>query len=291
MVTIRLSAGSDPGHFIPNLRPDNFIVYEDGIRQRDVTVDIEHAPVTWAVLLEGGGRYRQLNRLLGSEIPFVIRPLLDVLDRDDRIAVFSYATAVDTLFDFDRPLADLDPVLNRLKTPGFSEANLYDALITVLNRMQGVEGRKALLVITSGIDTFSRTTFDDVVRAAKHSDTPVYCISLRDVIAGLIDTGPLSRIDWTHIAGQLQTLSKVSGGYAYVRDSKIDIPAIYDDIVEHLRITYVIRYVSSNQMGDGVSRTVRVELADRATGSTSRTVDAAGKVVTKVPIAQDSYIP
>ena len=55
MVTLKLLVQDPNGYFIPNLRRDNFLVYENGVRQQNATVDIEHAPVTLAVLMEFGG--------------------------------------------------------------------------------------------------------------------------------------------------------------------------------------------------------------------------------------------
>jgi hypothetical protein len=121
-----LSVQDPSGYFVPNFRRENFAVYEDGVKQTNVTVEIEHAPVTLAVLLEAGGRYQQLNAFLPNEIAFVTRPLLAALGRDDKVAVFSYAERVETLIKFDQPLASFDPVIDQLKTPGFSERICYD---------------------------------------------------------------------------------------------------------------------------------------------------------------------
>jgi VWFA-related protein len=246
-----------------------------------------------AVLLERGGRYQQLNAFLHEQVPFVIRPLLAVLGRNDKLALFSYANAVETLVDFDQPPASLDPVVDRLTTPGFSEANLYDALIAVLNRMRDIRGRKAVLLISTGLDTFSHATFDDVVHAADRASTPVYCIGLADMARSLLGSSePFSKIDWKRADDQIERLAKVSGGRAYLRDSTIDAAAIYDDIMEHLRVRYVITYVSSNRANAGGARTVRVALVDPTTGAPPlRIVDATGKVITAKVIAQASYTP
>jgi Ca-activated chloride channel family protein len=295
-VTVRLSVEDPQGYFIPNLRRENFAVYESDVKQTNVTVEIEHAPVTLAVLLEGGGRYQQLNGLLRTEIPLVIGPLRDALGHQDKVAVFAYADRVEMLIPFDQPFTGFDRVLDRLKTPGFSEANLFDALIDVLHRMKDVGGRKAVLLISTGLDTFSHATFDDVLHAAQQSATPVYSIGLGERVRSLAGsvistTGSLSAIDWKRAEQQLETLAKVSGGRAYVLDPTVEVPAIYDDIMEHLRVRYVITYVSSNPADTGDPRSVRVELVDAKTGAPLRIVDATGKVIKARVIAQGSYTP
>jgi VWFA-related protein len=287
-VTVTLSVHDANGYFVPNLRRENFAVYEDGRRQTNVTVEIEHAPVTLALLLEGGGRYQQLNREIATEIRWVVRPLLGSLGRRDKVAVFSYADTLTTLMDFDRPLADLEPTLDRLAPPGFSEANLYDALIALLDRMKAVEGRKAILLASSGIDTFSRASFEDVLAAADRSRTPVYTIDLSGVVTQLVDSGPLARFNWVRAREQLRTLARSTGGRAYERASVVDAVTIYDDVMEHLRIRYVITYVPDGPALEGARHAVRVELIDR-NGAPLRIVDAAGRSVAARVIAQASY--
>ena len=287
-VTITLSVQDANGYFIPNLRRDNFAVYEDGRRQTNVTVEIEHAPVTLALLLESGGRYQQLNREIATEIRWVVRPLLGSLGRRDRVAVFSYADTLTTLMDFDRPLAELEATFNRLDTPGFSEANLYDALIAVLDRMKGVQGRKAIVLASSGIDTFSRASFEDVLAAADRSRTPVYTIDLSGAVTQLADSERLARLNWARAREQLRTLARSSGGRAYERASVGDAVRIYDDVMEHLRIRYVITYLPDGPAREGARHAVRVELIDR-NGAPLRIVDAAGRPVAARVIAQASY--
>jgi hypothetical protein len=69
---LKLSVHDANGFFIPNLRRNNFAVAEDGIPQRNVTVEVQHAPVTLAILMERGGPSQQLNRALATETPYIL---------------------------------------------------------------------------------------------------------------------------------------------------------------------------------------------------------------------------
>ena len=293
LVTVMLSVEDPEGYFIPNLRRENFAVYEDGVSQKNATVDIDHAALSMAVLLEGGGRYQEINQMLRTEIPLVAHPLLDALNPDDKVAVFSYANAVTLLADVDQRRDRLDALFSRPQTSGFSEANLYDALIETLNRTQWMPGRRALLLISTGLDSFSHATFDDVVSTAERADTPVYCISLAGrVQRTFVDpASPLSKIDWSRANTQLKTLASVSNGRTYLRDAVLDIPAIYDDLMEHLRVRYVITYTSSGGHSGGSMRRVRVALVDPRTGGPLRVTDAAGKAIAARVSADASYTP
>jgi Ca-activated chloride channel family protein len=277
--TIVVSVQDPQGNLIPNLRPQNFAVYEDGVRQHDVTAAVVHAPITLAVLIEGGGRYQAVNKVLATEVPYLVHALADALVPDDKVGTFAYTDTVRTLADFPQAHKALETVATDIPAPGFREANLFDALVTTLDRLRIVEGRKALLLISTGIDTFSHATFDEVLATAHRSGTPVYCIGLAGLVERSIvgSTGPTSKIDWARAKEQLKTLGRSSGGRAYLRDNELDVVSMYDDLMEHLRVRYVLTYAASNP--DGSARHVRVELVDPRTGAPLRVIDASGKAI------------
>jgi VWFA-related protein len=286
--TVVVSVQDPQGNLVPNLRPQNFAVYENGVRQPDVTANVVHAPITLAVLIEGGGRYQAVNRILGTEVPYLIRPLADALLREDKVGTFAYTDSVRTLADFPQAHQALDSVVTGIPARGFSEANLFDALTTVLDRMHTAEGRKAILLISTGLDTFSHATIDQVVTDAQRSGTPIYCVGLGGVVERSIigSTGPIAKINWTQTREQLKTLARSSGGRAYMRDTDIDVPAMYDDMMEHLRVRYVLTYGSSTS--DSSAGNVRVELVDPRTGAPLRVTDASGKAfIARVTVAHE----
>jgi len=294
-VTIKLHVEDPNGYFLPNLRRENFAVYEDGVRQRSVTVEVEHAPVSVALLMEFGGRYHELNEAIGREVYQIGRQLLDVLGGEDKIAVFKYGDKLDTVVSFSDSHEVIDRAFELVGTPGFSEVNFYDALLETLNRMRDFSGRKAIIVVSSGLDTFSKATFQQVQDAAQNSATPIYTIGLIHVVQRESATyganAPFARIDWNNAEKQLEMLAKASGGRAYVLESDVGIPAIYDDIMENLRVRYVISYVSSNTATSGSARQIRVELIDPKTGAALKIRDSSGKVITARVFVQESYTP
>jgi VWFA-related protein len=279
----------DPqGNLVPNLRPENFAVYENGVRQRDVTVDVAHAPITLALLLEGGGRYQAVNKILETEIPYLVRPLADALLPEDKVGTFAYTETLRTLADFPQAHKNLESAVSGVPAPGFSEANLFDALVALLDRMRAADGRKAVLLVSTGIDTFSHARFEDVVAAAQRSATPVYVVGLPGLVQRTIvgSTGPITKINWTRAKEQLKTLARGSGGRAYMRDTELDVPAVYDDMMEHLRVRYVLTYTSSHP--DGGAQAVRVELVDPKTGGPLRVTNASGTAIApKVTVGHD----
>src|ERR1700722_17650847 len=122
-VTIKLRVEDPNGYFVPNIRPENFAVYEGEVRQKDVSVDIEHSPIVSALLMEFGGRYQELNKALALEMPEIGRQFLDVVGPADKVAILKYDDKVRVLADFSKPSSELTTTFDQLSTPGFSETN------------------------------------------------------------------------------------------------------------------------------------------------------------------------
>ena len=80
MVTIKLLVQEPQGYFIPKIRREHFAVYENGVRQ-NADVEIEHPPVSLALVLEYGGRYPGTNKALAMEVSTAARQLFDALGR------------------------------------------------------------------------------------------------------------------------------------------------------------------------------------------------------------------
>jgi VWFA-related protein len=295
LVTLRLQVQDPNGYFIPNIHRDNFVVYENGVRQQNATVDVEHAPVTLVLLLELGGRFPALNQSVATEVTRDGRELIDVLGPEDKVAIWKYADTVQKLTDFSQDRQKLEFLFTDLGTPAVSETNLYDAVIYTVEQMHSVTGRKAVVLISSGVDTFSKATYQDVLNMVRDSDTPVYVLSLARVLRNLVETEeptrPVAKIDWSKANRELQEIARASGGRAYSPESAVELSAIYDDLMENLKVRYVITYRSSNDTDLNTPRTVRVELVNPTTGEPLRIADKNGSTIPSNVIFQDTYIP
>lgn len=171
-VTVKLAVEDQDGHSIPNLRRDDFAAFENGVRQKNVTVDMEHAPVSIAIVTEWGGRYAVMRRAVADEAQRAVRQLIEEAGPRDKVSVFRYGDKLEKVADF-----------TAAHEPEFSDVNLYDALIATEAAMKKVEGRKAIVLVSSGIDTFSKASFEDALAAARNGGTPILCDRYRSRIA------------------------------------------------------------------------------------------------------------
>ncbi len=296
IVTIKMLVQDPNGYFIPNIRRDNFAVYEDGVRQHNATVEVEHAPVSVAVLMEWGGRYQAFNKALSEQVPRAARQILDQLGRQDKIAIFRYGDRVDQLADFTTGHDALDATFSGLEKPEFSELNFYDALISAVQFMKGASGRKAIIVISSGVDTFSKAKYQDALAAARDGGTPVYVINIAPALRTSLEystskAGPYARIDWKRAESELQEMARASGGRVYSAESTFDLSSVYDDLMENLRVRYVITYKSTSTGDSHIPRAVRIQLVDPTTGGPLEIIDADGKRIQSTLSFEASYTP
>jgi VWFA-related protein len=294
IVTLKFVVQDGQGYFIPGIHRDNFVVYEDGARQTNATVEIEHAAVSLGVLIEYGGHQRVFNKDLVMEVSRAGRQLVEVLSREDAIAVWSYGDTAKQLADFTQGGAHLDNLFLELTPPDVSETNLYDALLFALNRMKAVNRRRAIVLISTGLDTFSKASYENVLSAAGAGNTPIYAISLEQIVRSAPrfqgGANPLARVDWADVDRKLREIAKVSGGRFYSPENTIDLSAVYDDVMENLKVRYVITYRSANA-DTNRQHTVRVDLVNPTNGQPLQIVDANGRPVVANAIVQASYTP
>ena len=295
VVTLKLLVQDLNGYFIPDLRRDNFVIYENEVRQNSGTVDIEHAPVSLALLIELGGRHPSLNKILASQAFDAGRQIVEATGREDKIAIWKYADRPELLRDFSTDHEKLINTLYSLQPPSVSEANLYDAVVSMLARMREMDGRKAVILLSSGVDTFSKVPLDEVVKRAAVSDTPIYAISFGQMLQRATDVlgaaAPSARIDWNRAERDLGEIARASGGRLYSPTTSVDLAGIYDDVMENLKVRYVITYKSSATGNLNSSRTVRVELVNPKTGTPIQIVDARGKTIHAHVVLEGSYVP
>jgi VWFA-related protein len=292
-VTVKLVVQDPRGYFIPNIRRENFAVYDNGVRQRDATVEIERAAVTVGLLIEAGGRYQGLNEALWEAASSAAKQFLDQIGPNDRMAAWKYGDNVEQIADFSQGRETLQAALSSLRTPPASELNFYDALVATLGRMQTQNGRKALILISSGVDTFSKATYEDALQAVRRSGVPVYAINLAVAARSAIlsANGPYSRIDWKRAESELRQIATASGGRMYSPEFTFDLSGILDDLMENLRVRYVITYKATLDTDANRARTVRIELVDASTGGPLKIVDRSGRPVRWKTLVEASYVP
>lgn len=292
-VTVDVSVLDDHGHFIPKIPQGNFRIAEDGVPQQIVNFGLGEAPMNICMVVEFSGRFQQFYSYGWYETLQAAYSFLSTLKPDDNVAVAEYDMHTTILSDFSPDKNKAEQALNQLRIPGFSESNVFDALAEISDRMSNIEGRKAILLIGSGLDTFSKLTFDKARRALQEAGVPIYTISTLQMIRMQAEAngsmGAIGEMDFLQADNEMKTFSKESGGMSFFPRFIAEYPQIYAQIEDSLRNQYSLAYHPTNVARDGAFRRIKVELINPETNQPLRIVNEKGKAIKYQIIAKAGY--
>ena len=281
------------GHFIPKIPKGNFRILEDSVPQQLSGYSVGEAPMTIAMVIEFSNRYQRFYSEPWYQTLTAAYGFLESLKPEDYVAIVAYDLRPEILADFSTDRQQAYEAMQRLRIAAFSESNLYDALVDTAQRMQEIEGRKAIVLLSSGIDTFSKLTFDKARRGVQDAGVPIYAIGLMQAIREYYDAmgamGPIQRLDFLQADNQMRTFAKESGGMAFFPRFYGEFPGIFRGISDAMRNQYVLTYNPSNQARDGKFRKIKIELVNPENNEPLRVVDEKGKPIKYQIIAKAGY--
>jgi Ca-activated chloride channel homolog len=269
------------GQFIDTLKGGNFRITEDGVPQQIKTFTKGEGNITICLVIEFTGVYHQY--WVGAswqETLMATYGFVETLKPEDYVAVIAFDLKPTVLSDFSNNRQDTLGALNQLRIPGFSEINTFDALADTVDRMKTIEGRKAILFLGTGLDTFSKLTFDKARRIIQQGEVPVYAIGTMQAIRIMYEQfmGASQRLDFLQADNTLRTFAKESGGLAFFPRFMSEYPAIFRNLNETLRNQYQMTYQSTNPARDGKYRKIKVEIVG-PDGSPLAVKDEKGKTL------------
>jgi VWFA-related protein len=291
IVNIDASIILDKTHqFVPGLKPNNFLILEDGVPQTITSVRVAQTPITAVMLLEfAANSYYFIRDMQNASYTFFrsLRP-------DDYVAVVTYDLRTHILTDFTNNKDLIAQSLQSLIIPGFSDTNLFDALYETLDRTSRIEGRKYIILIGTGRDTFSKLTLDKIL--AKVKSTPnvtIFSIGtgafVNEMAGGRGGMGGNIRdLNYLQAQNQLKTFASMTGGLSFSPVFQGELPDIFAQINDSIRNEYILTYRPTNNKNDGSYRKVKVLLVDNE-GHPLRMQDEKGKPQKYSIIARDGY--
>src|SRR5260370_42184401 len=145
---------------------------------------------------------------------------------------------------------------------GLREAKVLEGTLKAGDRLKDVSGKKSILVLASGVDTFSKHTLDQTMKQLRGSDVTIFCIGLGRVYTNYLETrGNLgSHLNYLQAENQLRTFANETGGYAWFPQFDGEIPDIMRSVAAFLRHQYSLSYSPSNGAKDGKFHKIKVEL-------------------------------
>ena len=248
LVLLHATVLDQRGQFVPDLKADNFRVFEDKVEQKISVFKREDIPVTMGLIIDNSGSMREKRpRVNAAALTFV-----KTSNPQDEVFVVNFNDEyyLDLDKDFTHDPKELKDALDRIDSRGSTA--FYDALVGSLDHLKkGTKDKKVLLVITDGEDNASRKDLAYTVQAAQQSNAAIYAIGL------FTDDDKTER---RHATKALKAITEATGGLAYYPKDVTEVEAICTQIARDIRNQYTLAYYPSNTAKDGTFRSVQVQV-------------------------------
>jgi Ca-activated chloride channel homolog len=261
-VRLPITVTDKKGQFVPGLTQNDFVVLEDKIAQQIETFSDDLSlvlPLYVAVLMDTSpstaGKLKFQQESAMNFIQTVVRP------RKDRVLFGTFDDEITLLQDFTDKLDLLDKAVFGVKKMGKQTA-LFDAIWQFCDeKMRSVPGRRVLLIVSDGEDTYSRANLRDAIDIAQRTETTIFAISTK---AGFLSTVP--GVEAGQVSDKkdrdLQTLAEETGGIAFFTGDMLSLERSFTKISKELRAQYLVTYNPTNKSYDGTFRKIDVKLAE-----------------------------
>jgi VWFA-related protein len=289
VVTLDVIAATQHGDLIPGLKKENFRILEDGQPQSITNFGPSDAPITMVVLMEFSARY---YGWFAYQAKYWADALFPNLKQKDWVALVTFDMNTRTDVDFTQNKDEVRQALYQLYFPGFSESNVFDALLDTVDRLKDVKGKKSILVLASGVDTFSKHTLDQTLKGLRGTDVTIFCVGVGKPLMNYMELhnslGGMRELNFLQAENQLKTFAGMTGGFSWFPQFDGELPGIMREVTEYLRHQYTITYTPTNHTPDGKYRKIKVELT-APDGSPLVVTDQKGKKQKWVVYAKEGY--
>ncbi len=297
LVSVDALVLSKDGQFIPGLQKEQFRILEDNVVQPIQTFGLTKAGYTAVLLVEFAStpafqvsRRQFLYDALRASYAFT-----DQMQKNDYVSVISYDLKPSILVDFTSDKQAIYGALNTLRIPGFSDTNLFDALYDTLDRLDRIDGRKEVILISSGLDTFSRITYDKVLKKIKATpNVTIYTISTGFLWRNYMESrggmsAALRNMDYLQADNEMSTFAKMTGGRWFSPRFEAELPDDFREIGAAVRNQYTITYRPTNTKRDGTYRKLKVQVVQPGTDKPLIVKDQKGKELKYQVLTRDGY--
>jgi len=276
LVNILCSVRNKGGGLVGNLEKKDFTIFEDGKEQEIKYFTREtDLPLTIGMLVDTS---KSQERLIDIERRAAYEFFSKVLRKKDLAFLMQFGAEAELLQDETNSPRLLQEGLNQLRLsvpvgglhpgPVPTQQNragtiLFDAVYLASNeKLKGEVGRKAMVLITDGVDTGSKTSKEKAIEASQKADAIIYSIDYEDAAA--YGYGGFGRISMGGGGeGDLKRMSSETGGHVYRVDRGHSLDQIFKELQDEMRSQYAIGYTPTNPKKDGSFRKIEIRLASK----------------------------
>jgi VWFA-related protein len=240
---------------VTGLQHANFRLYEDG-KSREFRLEKPEEPAAIAFLIE----YASSSGYFMEDISYALDGFRAHAIEGHWYALATYANRLEIHTDFTRLLGEVTQAYDQLGPPVWSEINTYDAVYDMLDKMGRLPGRRILVVIGSGIDTFSQHRLEDVEKRIEADNVSVFAAGMGSLLRGSYSPyiSSSSQLQLLQAQAFLQMLAKKSGGFAWFPTMSNAFHDVTEGIMQSIAAQYRIVY-DTKIKGSGKFRKIKVE--------------------------------
>jgi Ca-activated chloride channel family protein len=261
LINVYATVRDRKGDPVLDLKREDFTLLEDGAPQTLTHFTSARVPLTVALLVDASN---SMN--LGGKIDLARKAALDFVesvDREDRLMVLSFNDVIEGLTRPAQDRGQLKDAIDGIRARGGTA--LYDALFRTADLLAGLEGRRAIVLLSDGRDQAltdnepgSLHLFEEALEKAHRSDVSVYAIGLGRHLENEMD---LERV--RSLKDVLDTLARETGGRSYYPERAGQLSGVYRQIASDLKRQYALAYSSTNRARDGRWRSIQVKVRDQ----------------------------
>jgi VWFA-related protein len=287
VVTLDIVATTQHGDILTGLKKENFRILDDGVPQTITNFAPTDAPITMVILMEFSARG---YGWFAAYAKYWADALFPNLQQKDWVALETFDMRTRLEVDFTQDKNEVRNAIYHLFFPGFSESNIFDAILETNERLKDVKGKKSILVLATGVDTFSKHTLDQTLKQLRQSDVAIFAVGLDKPFNNMRELrgAPGPSMTYLQAENQLKTFAQLTGGYAWFPQFDGEIPGIFQQVAAFLRHQYSISYSPTNGAKDGKFHKLKVELV-APDGSPLTVLDQKGKKQKYVVYAREGY--
>lgn len=282
LVNVDAVVTDQDGNLVTGLQRQNFRVLDEGQPQQVTNFAPSEAPITIVMLVEFSAR---MGGYFGYKAQYWSDGFLADLKPKDWVALKTFDLRTTLQVDFTQNKREVDDAIRTLGFPGFSEANLFDAVYETIDQLRDVKGKKSILVIATGYDTFSKHTLDQILHRLKETDVTIFCVGTGEEID--LYSPNSGGVGYLQAQNQLNTFARLTGGYAWFPRFDAEIPGIFNSVAQFLRNQYTLVF-SPTTPQDGRYHKLTVEVVDDQ-GNPLELANKKGKKKKVIVIARDGY--
>jgi Ca-activated chloride channel homolog len=244
---------------VKGLTKDDFLIFEDGVQQEVTffTDEKTNPPIYVGVLMDTSistkGKLGFSKEAAGNFLHTVIKL------RKDKAAFMTFDHRIELHQDFTDKLDLLTGAVDKIKDTG-SQTALYDAIWQFTDeKLRTAPGRRVIVIITDGEDTFSRAELEDAIDIAQRTETTIFAISTKE---GFLGSVPGVEAGTVKDKGDkyLERLCEETGGRAFFTGDMLALEKSFTEISKEIHSQYIVTYRPANQEYDGRERKREIEV-------------------------------